>query len=42
MQLMDRNLDWDRDSECFTLWRKPKLPIKFTRRAGVHVPILDE
>lgn len=42
MELMDKRLDWDGDSKCYTLWQKPDLNIKFTRRAGVHVPVLDE
>lgn len=42
MELMNKDLDWDRDSRCYTLWRKPDLFIKFTRRAGIHVPVLDD
>jgi cytochrome P450 len=42
MELMDDKLDWVRDSPAWTLWVKPALPVRFTRRAGVVVPPLDE
>ncbi|KAA8893037.1 cytochrome P450, partial [Sphaerosporella brunnea] len=41
MTLQDDALDWVRDSTAVMLWRKPDLPVKFTRREGVAVPPLD-
>jgi hypothetical protein len=38
MELTDDKLDWVRDSPAWTLWYKPALPVRFTRRAGVVVP----
>lgn len=41
MELKNKDLDWDRDNQCFTLWRKPSLMVNFTRRSGIVVPPLD-
>lgn len=41
MELKSKDLDWDRDNECYTLWRKPALRVNFTRRSGIVVPPLD-
>ncbi|PSK33980.1 Isotrichodermin C-15 hydroxylase [Elsinoe australis] len=32
MELVDDDLDWHRDSEMHTLWRKPELNVKVSRR----------
>lgn len=29
-EMVDRNLDWDRDQKCYTLWEKPQLFVKVT------------
>ena len=42
MELMDSKLDWVKDNTTCGLWRKPDLPIRFTRRKGIAVPILDD
>ena len=41
MQLMNPNLDWDRDNMCYMLWDKPDLMVKYTRRSGIFVPSVD-
>ncbi|RPB04471.1 putative cytochrome P450 [Choiromyces venosus 120613-1] len=41
MELMDPNLSWGKDTNCYVLWDKLKLPIRYTRRAGIVVPPLD-
>lgn len=40
-ELMDKDLDWDRDNTVYTLWNKPELKMNFTRRPGVVIPPLD-
>jgi len=32
MELVNRGLDWHRDSEMHTLWKKPDLKVWLTRR----------
>lgn len=32
MELVDQGLDWHRDSEMHTLWKKPDLKVRLTRR----------
>ena len=41
MELVNKNLDLDRDSTNYFLWSKPEIWVRFTRRRGVQVPILD-
>lgn len=41
MDLKNKDLDWERENECYTLWRKPALNVNFTRRSGIVVPPLD-
>jgi hypothetical protein len=31
--IFDKNLDWDRDHACYTLWQKPDLFVKVLPRA---------
>ncbi|KAL4978762.1 benzoate 4-monooxygenase cytochrome P450 [Aspergillus desertorum] len=31
-ELLDKNMDWQRDSEMHTLWRKPRLPVRVMSR----------
>jgi hypothetical protein len=28
MEICDKNLDWERDQRCYTLWQKPDLFVK--------------
>ena len=32
MELVDQGLDWHRDTEMHTLWRKPDLKVRLTSR----------
>jgi hypothetical protein len=32
LELVDKSLDWHRDSEMHTLWKKPKLVVRAKRR----------
>jgi len=41
MELVNKDLDLDRDSTSYFLWNKPEIWVRFTRRRGVQVPILD-
>ena len=41
MELVNKDLDLDRDSTNYFLWSKPELWVRFTRRRGVQVSILD-
>ena len=41
MELVNKDLNLDRDSTTYFLWIKPEIWVRFTRRQGVHVPILD-
>ncbi|CUS11625.1 unnamed protein product [Tuber aestivum] len=41
MELVNRGVDLNRDSTSFVLWDKPDLWVRFTRRPGVRVPVLD-
>jgi hypothetical protein len=34
LELADPSLDWHRDSKMHTLWMKPKLMVRVTKRAG--------
>jgi hypothetical protein len=36
MQLMDDALDWHRDSQMHTLWKKPKLLVELREKAAEH------
>jgi len=38
MELTDEGLDWERDNICVSLWVKPKMYVKFTRRPGTVIP----
>jgi hypothetical protein len=31
-ELVDQELDWHRDSEVHTLWKKPDLKVRLTKR----------
>ncbi|TGZ76304.1 cytochrome P450 [Ascodesmis nigricans] len=44
MELVDDvdKLDWVRDGTANPLWRKPPLMVRFTRREGVRVGVLDD
>ena len=33
LELLDKDVDWQRDSQMHTLWKKPKLMVKATRRS---------
>jgi hypothetical protein len=33
-KLVDDNLDWDRDGECYRLWQQPPLWTEVTMREG--------
>ena len=41
MELVNKGVDLNRDSTSYVLWSKPDLWVRFVRRRGVHVPILD-
>ncbi|PUU73918.1 cytochrome P450 [Tuber borchii] len=41
MELVNKDIDLDRDSTNYFLWSKPEIWVKFARRRGVQVPILD-
>ena len=41
MELVNKDLDIDRDSTSYFLWSKPEIWVRFARRRGVRVPILD-
>lgn len=41
MELVDKNLDWNRDTENYLLWNRPELHVKYTRRPGIYVPPID-
>jgi len=30
LEMFDKNLDWNRDQSCYTLWQKPALLVKVT------------
>lgn len=38
MELLDGKLDWNRDNQIQTLFVKPDLYMKFTRRPGIEAP----
>ena len=33
LELLDKDVDWQRDSQMHTLWKKPKLMVRATRRS---------
>jgi hypothetical protein len=37
-RLMDDNLEWVRENVCLQFWKKPELPVQFTRRPGIEIP----
>ena len=37
-KLVDDNIDWIRDNTCVQFWKKPALPVQFTRRPGIELP----
>jgi len=41
MELVNKEVDLNRDSTSYVLWSKPDLWVRFVRRPGVQVPILD-
>lgn len=41
-RVMDDKLDWLRDSRCYMLWDKPKIPVQFTRRPDIAIPNFEE
>jgi len=41
MELVNKDLDPDRDSASYVLWSKPEIWVRFAPRGGVQVPILD-
>ena len=41
MGLVNKDVDINRDSTNFVLWDKPDLWVRFARRQGIHVPVLD-
>ncbi|RPB00818.1 cytochrome P450 [Choiromyces venosus 120613-1] len=41
MELVNKEVDINRDSTSFVLWNKPDLWVRFARRPGVEVPGLD-
>ncbi|PUU77618.1 cytochrome P450, partial [Tuber borchii] len=41
MELVNKSLDLDRDSTSYVLWGKPEIWVRFARRRGAHVPLLD-
>ena len=38
-KVMDDKLDWLADSRCYMLWDKPRLPVQFTKRPDIVIPI---
>jgi len=42
MELKDYNVDYARDTKVYVIIVKPKLRVKFTRRAGAKVPAWDD
>jgi len=41
MELVNKEVDLNRDSTSYVLWSKPDLWVRFLRRPGVQVPVLD-
>ena len=38
VELMNTEVDWQRDSEMHLLWRKPQLMVRISDRAGNGAP----
>ena len=42
LELVNQDLDWHRDSEMHTLWKKPELKVRLSKRERTSIRTSDD
>lgn len=39
MELLDKELNWDKQNKSIVLWRKPPTKVRYTKREGLRMDL---